>query len=252
MDNDAAKGTARERLAERRAREDRRARRRRTLGIAVGAVAVLAVVGAAATTVLVRGGGEAAAPQGETAPLTRQPDGSVVMARPGVTAPVLEIYEDFQCPACKAMEDATGVTIKQLAAEGEVKVVYRPFSLFRALPEPISGNSLRALNASLCAPADRWLAYHDRLFAEQGPETARGFENDDLIAWGRQVGITGGDFASCVTGGARKAQIDRANDHAARNGVRSTPWLALDGRKLERDAVYTPGGLREAVERAAR
>ncbi|MBA9006442.1 DsbA family protein [Thermomonospora cellulosilytica] len=239
--------SARERLAEQRRREEQRHRRLRALLVGAGAVAVIAVVVAAVVLVQTRGGDEGPV---ATAPVSRQADGSVVMAKPGVTAPVLEIYEDFQCPACQEFEEATGRTVKELAAEGKVKVVYRPFSLFRSSNEPTRGNSLRALNASLCAPADKWLAYHDKLFAEQGPETAKGFENADLVKWAAEVGITGDAFAQCVEGTRKQQQIDQVNATADRAGVQSTPWVTLDGRKLDQNATFTADGLREAVENA--
>ncbi|HEX2315627.1 MAG TPA: thioredoxin domain-containing protein [Thermomonospora sp.] len=242
--------SARERLAAERAREAVRARRRRALAVTLGVVAVIAVVVVA--VVLVRGGDSGDGYEGAQAPATRQADGSVVVAQPGVTAPVLEIYEDFQCPACKSMEDATGDTVKELAAERRVKVVYRPFSLFRDAPEPTRGNSLRALNASFCAPADKWVAYHDKLFDEQGPENATGFENQDLISWARDVGITGAAFERCVTGNGRSAQVEQANAAAGRAGVQSTPWVTLNGRRLDQNAVFTPDGLRAAVRDAGR
>ncbi|REE99759.1 DsbA family protein [Thermomonospora umbrina] len=250
MSNAEGPRSARERLAAERARDEVRARRRRALGMVSTTVAVIAVAVVAA--VLVRGGDSGDRPQGAQAPTTRQPDGSIVMAEPGVTGPVLEIFEDFQCPACKAMEDATGDTVRRLAAEGRVKVVYRPFSLFRTAPEPTRGNSQRALNASFCAPADRWLAYHDRLFEEQGPENAVGFENRDLVSWAEDVGIGGGAFASCVARGGGGAAAERADAAARRADVESTPWVTLNGRRLDEDAVFTPEGIRGAVRNAGR
>ncbi|HEX2315628.1 MAG TPA: thioredoxin domain-containing protein, partial [Thermomonospora sp.] len=185
-----------------------------------------------------------------TAPLTRQADGSIVMARPGVTGPVLEVFEDFQCPACQKFEDASGKTIKELAAAGEVKVVYRPFSLFFQAPEPTKSNSTRALNASFCAPADKWVAYHDKLFKEQGPENTIGFENEDLISWAEDVGITGSAFETCVKDGQKNSMIPQANTAAQKAGVESTPWVTLNGRKLDQNVTFVPGALREAVTSA--
>jgi protein-disulfide isomerase len=236
---------ARERLAEQRRLEEQRRKRLRALLVSGGAVLVIGVVVAA--VVLTRSGGgdgEAVA----TAPVTRQADGSIVMAKPGVSGPVLEIYEDFQCPACQKFESATGKTVKELAAEGKVKVVYRPFSLFREWPEPTKGNSARALNASLCAPADKWIAYHDKLFAEQGPENSKGFANDDLISWAKDAGITGAAFEKCVEGSEQKSMIDQANAAAEKAGVQSTPWVTLNGRKLDDNATFSAEGLRKVVE----
>jgi protein-disulfide isomerase len=240
--------SARERLAEERKRQSDRRKKTRALLVAVGALAAIAIA-VIVVVVLRSGGGEPADPVA-TAPLTRQADGSMVMARPGVTAPTLEIYEDFQCPACKKFEEETGRTIQELAAAGELRVVFRPFSLFRQWPEPTKGNSTRALNASLCAPADKWLAYHDRLFAQQGRENAPGFGNADLIKWAREVGITGDAFVSCVTGNGQAAQAAKLNEGAQRAGVQSTPWVTLNGTKLGDDAIFSAEGLRKAVRDA--
>ena len=39
-------------------------------------------------------------------------------------APTLDVFEDFQCPACKLFEDQMGATVASLAREGKVKAVY--------------------------------------------------------------------------------------------------------------------------------
>lgn len=238
--------TARERLAAERARAAAAGRRRRAGLIGLVALAVIAV--AVVAVVVIRGAGEDDAYQGALAPVSRQPDGSVAMAAAGVTKPVLEIYEDFQCPACRSFEEATRDTLKELAAAGKVRVVYRPFSLFRDFPEPTSGNSKRALNASLCAPADKWMAYHDKLFDEQGPESAKGFGNDQLISWAGDVGITGDAFATCVNSTAKAAEMDKVNQAATKAGVESTPHVTLNGQPLGNDTAFTPDRLRRAIE----
>ena len=37
---------------------------------------------------------------------------------------VVEVYADFQCPACKQFEDQLGQTVEDLASQGKVKLVY--------------------------------------------------------------------------------------------------------------------------------
>ncbi|WP_083733663.1 prolipoprotein diacylglyceryl transferase [Actinomadura sp. CNU-125] len=166
------------------------------------------------------------------------------MAEQGVNAPVLEIYEDFQCPACRAMEEQLGATVKELAAKGEVKVVYRPFQLFQQ--DPLMSNSRRAANAAACAPAGKWVAYHDKLFTHQPPEGDEGFAQDELIKWAAEVGITGQQFETCVRKMQKIEEVENATVAAGRAGVDATPYLALNGRKLGGDAL-TEEGLRDAI-----
>lgn len=239
--------TAREKLAAERRRQQQRSRRVRNIVAGLGA---LLIVGVLVTVVVVARSGEdlPSTYQGDLAPVSRQADGSILMARAGVTGPLLEIFEDFQCPACKELEDTAGTTVKKLAAEGKVKVVYRPFHLFSSVAEPTRSNSRRAINAALCAPAGNWMAYHDVLFKNQPSETEKGFENADLVAWGRSAGITDPAFAKCVTDGQRSAQVEATRVYALETRkVEGTPTLFLNGRKLDDDVAFSRESLRSAI-----
>jgi protein-disulfide isomerase len=239
--------SARERLAEQRRIEAQREKRRRMLTVVGGAAAlILAAVGLVVFVNSTKD--QAQVYTGALAPVTREADGSIVMAKEGVTAPVLEIYEDFQCPACKNLEDTSGDTIKRLAAEGKVKVVYRPFRLFTT--DPLKSNSERAANAALCAPADKWVPFHDKIFANQPREGSVGFENDDLVSWGGDVGISGAEFESCVKDGQKAAQVTAMTDYAVGTAkVESTPTVKLDGEVIT-NAAFSPGDLEKAVASA--
>lgn len=248
MSKAARHKSARERLAEERRRRAEKEKRLRALMVSLGALAVIAVIVVGVVVYQANKDGSESF-SGALAPVSRQADGSVVMAKAGVQGPVLDIYEDFQCPACEKMEATSSDTIKRLAAEGRVKVVYRPFSLFRSQPEPVRGNSERALNASFCAPADKWIPFHDKLFKEQGPETKPGFSTQELVAWGKEVGITDPGFGQCVTGNGKKAEADKANAAAQQAGVQSTPWVVLNGKVLG-DVVFSPRDLEKAITKA--
>jgi protein-disulfide isomerase len=255
MSKAARERSARERLAAERKRQDARAKQRRLLGIVVGAVVAVALVVVVTVIVLDQRGKrdqQAAAYTGPQAPVTRAADGSIEMAKAGVTAPLLEVFEDFQCPACKQFEEATGKTIKELAAEGKVKVVYRPFHLFGEQRDPIKTNSLRSAAAALCVPADKWLSYHDALFKFQPAEGSEGFAPKDLVAWGKDVGVTDPNFDKCVEDQQKKPQVDAMTKYALdTRKVTGTPSVFLDGRKLENE-IGDPDSLRKAVADAGK
>src|SRR5687768_5927922 len=118
MSKAARERSARERLATERKRQAARQKQRRLLAIVIGSVVLVAAVVVGAVLIIdhKNKSGRAVAHKGALAPLTRQPDGSIVMAKAGVTKPVVEVFEDFQCPVCKTFEDASGSTIEQLAA----------------------------------------------------------------------------------------------------------------------------------------
>jgi protein-disulfide isomerase len=255
MSKAARQRSARDRLAAERKREVQAAARRRALLITLSGLAVLALV--VGITVFVTSKKEertqqATAYTGRLAPVSREADGSITMAQAGVTAPVLEIFEDFQCPICKEFEDVAGGTLKRLAAEGKVKVVYRPFQLFQ--DEPLSSNSRRAANAALCTPADKWISYHDTLFKFQPPEGKKGYSDKDLVAWGGDLGVTGAAYTTCVNTTQKAGQIDQMTQYATgTRKVTGTPTVFLDGRQLDlQRQMLNPTALAQAITSAGR
>ncbi|MFD0687101.1 DsbA family protein [Actinomadura fibrosa] len=254
MSKAARERSARDRLAAERKRQAARERQRRLLAIVIGSVVAVAAVVVA--TVLIMNqrekNGKAEVHQGALAPLSREADGSIVMAKAGVTKPVLEIFEDFQCPICKQFEESSGSTVEQLAAEGKVKVVYRPFHLFGQQKDPVRINSLRSAEAALCVPADKWISYHDALFKFQPAEGTKGFSPDDLVKWGKDVGVTDPNFEKCVRDEQKKSQVDSMTKYALETRkVEGTPTVFLDGQALDlQSQLMSPDGLKAAVTAA--
>ncbi|MFC4561378.1 DsbA family protein [Nocardiopsis mangrovi] len=189
----ASRQSSRERLREERQKSAQRAKRNKVLAVAGAALAVI---------VLIVGGGylylsserraeqEFADQYASLPPQALQDDGSVVLAREGASAPVVEVYADYQCPACRQFEIASGPTLQRLATEGRAIVHYRPVSIFAQQPAPLSANSLRG-GAAARAAADqgKYVEYNDILFDNQPAEGSAGFSASDLKQWGKDAGI---------------------------------------------------------------
>jgi protein-disulfide isomerase len=229
--------SARDRVKAQREEQRQKERMRRMVTIVAAVVVALAAVGA---------GWWVAAKGSESEQVT------TAMAKAGVEKPVLDVYEDFQCPACKALEETSGATIKNLAAEGKAKVVYHPITIFTT---PVTrGNSVRAAAAARCIPGGTpWSTYHDRLFKEQPSETTEGFKINDLVAWGKEAGVTAPNFEKCVT------SQEKAPEHIAYSTkildtqkLKGTPTLKLNGTELGEDVAFKPASLRQAILDAAK
>src|SRR5690606_29635749 len=154
------------------------------------------------------------------------------------------------CPsACPTRRSSD---LLELAEQGKVKVVYRPFHLFGQQRDPIKSNSLRSAAAALCVPADKWISYQRALFKFQPAEGAKGFSHDDLVKWGKNVGVTDANFEKCVREEEKKPQVDQMTTYALQErGVQGTPTVFLDGQELGSAQFMDPGGLRAVVEAAA-
>ncbi|MEU6425204.1 thioredoxin domain-containing protein [Microbispora sp. NPDC046973] len=214
-------------------------------------IAVIVVIAAAFTVWSVRQG-TAEEASGGAAPVTVEKDGTVVMAKSGVTKPVVDVYEDFQCPACKQFEETSGSTLKNLAAEGKAKVVYHPITIFTQ--EPTKSNSLRAASAARCVTDGRqWLAFHDTLYKNQPSETVTGFTVDELIKWGKEAGVTAPDFDNCVRQQRNVAAHQQFSQQTmSAQKLTGTPTIKLDGKDLDTNVAFVPSSLRDAVESAGK
>jgi protein-disulfide isomerase len=75
--------------------------------------------------------------------------------------PVIDIYEDFQCPICQQFEALNGKYISSLANEKKAVVRFHSLSFLGA-------ESVRAANAAACANDEgKFLDYHLGMYANQ-------------------------------------------------------------------------------------
>ncbi len=214
-------------LEERRARRrERRARPQRSrllpltlAGLVLGVVAVIvfAMVSAPPAPVDLR------EPAGPAAyPLA---DGQA-LGDPG--APVtLEVYSDFQCPACGIL--ATSIK-PQLLVEyvdtGQVRLVYRDFAFLG--PESIDA----AVAARCAADENRFWQFHDYLFANQQGENRGAFSERRLEAMAMAVGLDMEAYRACRADPVQRQAVLDDTTAAAAIPVNSTPTLVIDGEQI--------------------
>ena len=242
--------------------EQKRQRKIRLIG---GAVVVL-VMGAL-IAIPVRSNKDAVIPTDSALPAGVTSDTYGVKVGPAWSAPdadkipILQIWEDFQCPACGSFEAAAGPTLKGLVDAGKVRVEYRPtIFLDKNLlaQNTAAGNPNSSQRATLgfgCAvDAGAEVEYHAALFANQ-PEEGAGYSNDALIGFAQAGGVTGDaltTFTECLTSEKYAGWV--ANSYAAfdSEGVSSTPTGLLDGTELTGEVLFDPAKLIAAIEAATK
>jgi protein-disulfide isomerase len=159
-------------------------------------------------------------------------EGGVVVAGKPAAPTVVDVYEDFLCPACGLFEARHRATIEQALDDGRIVVRYHPVNLLDELSRP-PGYSLEAANAAICAAEARvYPSYHASLFAAQPKEGGTGYPQEALASLGGELGA-GGGFEQCVRSGAHDGQV-LANlagaDAALRSlgGFRGTPTVLVN------------------------
>jgi protein-disulfide isomerase len=202
--------------------------------------------GAAAVVLLVTLIG--AGVQGSRAKIASDADTTNATSATGVKvgnqqAPVLvDVYEDFQCPICNTLEQsglATDLAAKVKATN--IKVNYHVMSFLDSLS---NGNkySSRAANAGYCASdqsPEAFQKFHDILYGKnaggqnnQPAENSNGRPDSQLIAWGKDAGITSAAFSTCVTSNEHKDLVAGVTEAASKRGVNGTPTVFVAGSRV--------------------
>lgn len=236
----SAPRAAREAAAQARAEERaRRQRERRVRITAIVVVAVLVVAGIVVSVLRSRPDASAATPIGVS-----KPGGPIVLG-PGVSGggaasnatgspgavPVLDIWEDFQCPYCQEFEQANRTVIGSYLSRDQLTVRYHLVSF-------LGPESVRAANAAGCAAgAKRFPAYHAALYENQPPEGTGGYTIDELLRIGRTVGLTSADFTTCVRDQRYDGWVQAVQHAFDTAGMRGTPSVFLDGQLLNADQI---------------
>ena len=169
----------RERAAAMRRQEQAKAKRRQRLVVlgVVGGVVVVVV----AIVLIVVFAGDSSKKTGPVPVGVSGVSGPIVVSKGPVT---LDLYEDFQCPSCRELQQTSGTTIDELEKTGKVTANYYMMSF-------LGPESVRAANAGGCAQDQgKFKPFYDYLYAHQPAEKTGGYTTDDLIAAGRAVGIT--------------------------------------------------------------
>ena len=168
-------------------------------------------------------------------------------------APTLDVYEDFQCPACKSFEDQLGSTVEDLASQGKVKLVYHVKNF---LDDNLrNDSSTKAGNAAFCAAdAGKFQEFHDQAYANQ-PSEGAGYTDAELKGFAQAAGISGSaleTWQQCYDAGKYVDYVNSVETKSFEDGVRGTPTLRLDGTDLDLAQVGTPELLTKAIEDATK
>ena len=229
--------------AEQVAKEKRRERTVRIIGAIGVVVVVVLIIGLAVVVPRLSGDSSAdgVAPWG--VPVGDAPE----------TAPLLELWEDFQCPACGSLEELNGAGIQSLGTDGTVRLVWRP----TAFLDNNLGNtsSAAAINAWGCAiDAGKTVEYHDAIFANQPTSEGEGFSRDLLVGLAEQVGITGvplEQFNDCLTSNRYLGWAANSTQAFYDANVEGTPRGFLNGTPLDGAQLADQATLEKLVQEAA-
>lgn len=175
-----------------------------------------------------------------------------VTVQPG--APTVDIFEDFQCPACGQFEQVLGGTVEGLAQDGKIELRYHVKTF---LDDSLrNDSSMRAGNGAFCAAgAGKFLPFHNAVYANQPAQEGTGWTEDQLRSFAEQSGITGDaldTWTTCQDDMAYQAYLESVEESSSKGGVNGTPTVQINGEVVELAQIGTPELLTQAVQAATK
>ena len=145
------------------------------------------------------------------------------------------LYEDFQCPVCRAFEQANGAFLDEAVKNGDISIEYRLLAfLDRASPNQYSS---RAGSAALCAfdsgGGEAYKKATNLLWANQPQENSAGPEDAALVDTLDQAGVSGDTVEACVLKGTFVPWLEEATEASRDAKITGTPTVIVDGKKVE-------------------
>lgn len=235
----------------------------------IGGIAVVAVMAALLAIPLLSGknkgadtNANAALPKGVTSDTYGVKVGTAWTAANADSIPILQIWEDFQCPACGQFEKASGEALTKLVDEGKLRLEWRPTIFLDSnlsADNTANGNpesSLRATNAFGCAVDQGYAeAFHSALFAAQPATEGQGYSAADLTAAAQSAGMSDQElktFNDCSNNKVYDGWVKNSFAAFEKDGISSTPSGILNGTELTSDVMFNPDLLVKAIADATK
>lgn len=156
-------------------------------------------------------------------------------------------YSDFLCPFCRSIAGAFSQYLP--ASAGRVAIFYKNYPLDtecnKRLERTVHAGACLLARAGLCAEEQgKFWPYHDRVFSAElkDPQAA------DVMRLATEAGLDGTALQACMGSAATQARLAAELEEGWKAGVRGTPTLFINGKKLPRINDFVPTVDKEAAK----
>jgi protein-disulfide isomerase len=168
-------------------------------------------------------------------------------------APVkIDVYEDFQCPACRDFSSKIEPQIiKNLVETGKAYYTFHQYPFIDGGGANDGGESDQAANASMCAAEQgKFWEMHDTIFANWNGEGLGAYNDKRLRAFAQTAGLDMNAFDDCFKANKYKSDIQASFDKGNEIGVTGTPSLFVNGKIVNPGFIPSYDDIVAAVEAA--
>jgi protein-disulfide isomerase len=163
----------------------------------------------------------------------------------------LEIWSDFQCPACGQLASLVEPTlIREYVTAGTLRFVIRDAAFQGKRSGAAYDESVEAAAGARCAAAqDAYWPFHNWLFANQVGENEGAFRDERLRGIATAAGLDVVAWDACRATGEEQAAVRAETQLAVEQGVNATPTMYLNGQVIV--GLKSAGELGTLIEAAA-
>lgn len=141
------------------------------------------------------------------------------------------IYSDFQCPYCRLFaSDTEPKIIDDFVRTGQVQLEFREMPILGG-PDLTSkdNESAMAAQGALCAAEqDKYLDFHDKLFANQQGENKGNFSEKRLKQFAGELDLDTDAFGTCLDSGRYIPALEQSKTEGQAAGVTATPMFMIE------------------------
>ena len=151
------------------------------------------------------------------------------------SAPALiDVFEDFQCPACKSFTESTEpLIIQNLVSTGKARYEFHNYPFIDGNGVNGGGESDQAANAVMCAnDQGKFWDMHVMLFANWNGENQGNLSNRRLQAMAESLGLDMNAFNACFNANKFEAKIQADFNKGQSLGVNGTPSVFVNGTQV--------------------
>lgn len=166
---------------------------------------------------------------------------------------VIDVFEDFQCPACQFFtERIETLVIQNLVAPGKARYVFHNYPFLDGEGAGNGGESDQAANASMCAnEQDKFWEMHSAIYANLSGENQGAFSAPRLQAMAESIGLDMDDFNACFDANKYEEDIQADFELGKNMGVSGTPTVFVNGELVGQPGkIATYEEIAQAVEQA--
>jgi protein-disulfide isomerase len=147
----------------------------------------------------------------------------------------IDVFEDFQCPACKSFTATTeSLIIENLVSTGKARYVFHNYPFIDDNTNPLGGGeSDQAANASMCANEQgKFWEMQSIIYANWNGENQGNLSDRRLQAMAESIGLDTNKFNACFSANKYEAEIEADFNKGKEMGVSGTPSVFVNGNHV--------------------